>query len=135
MTWSTVLTPSTPVAAGVLLTARSTGRSLFLLRSDDGYWGTPGGHVERGETPYVAMLRELEEETGWAGQIEDLRFCKPTHRGYRLYFGSVEKEFTPVLNEEHTKYVWASLWGRKRTLPEPLHPGLKDELLIVYAIW
>lgn len=121
------LFPTAPSAAGVLLTARSTGRSLFLLRSGDGYWGTPGGHVERGETPYAAMLRELEEETGWAGQIEDLRFCKPTHRGYRLYFGSVEKEFTPVLNVEHTKYVWAERGKR----PKPLHPGLGELLLVV----
>lgn len=126
MTWSSVITSSHPTAAGILLTARSTGRSLFLLRADDGYWGTPGGHVERGETPYMAMLRELDEETGWLGDIEQLRFCKPTHRGYRLYFGTVAREFTPVLNEEHTRHVWAG-----HPWPKPLHPGLGEPLCVV----
>lgn len=118
MPWSTVLTPSTPVAAGVLLTARSTGRSLFLLRSDDGYWGTPGGHVERGETPYTAMLRELEEETGRVVIDRELR--TPVRVGsYLLFFATVPREFAPTLNEEHVDWRWATL----ARAPQPLHPG------------
>lgn len=113
------LFPSAPSAAGVLLTARSTGRSLFLLRSDDGYWGTPGGHVERGETPYVAMLRELEEETGRV--VIDREWVRAPMRvgGYALFFATVPREFTPVLNEEHVDWRWAPL----ASPPQPLHPG------------
>lgn len=119
MTWSTVLTPSTPVAAGVLLTARSTGRSLFLLRSDDGYWGTPGGHVERGETPYVAMLRELEEETGRVVVDREQLRVPVRVGGYVLFFATVPREFAPTLNEEHVDWCWALL----ASPPQPLHPG------------
>ncbi|GMV18607.1 MAG: hypothetical protein AMXMBFR56_68310 [Polyangiaceae bacterium] len=113
------LFPSAPSAAGVLLTARSTGRSLFLLRSDDGYWGTPGGHVERGETPYVAMLRELEEETGRV-VIDRESLRAPVRVGsYLLFFATVPREFAPTLNEEHVDWRWASL----ASPPQPLHPG------------
>ena len=34
------------------------------LVSDGKYWGFPKGHVEPGETPEAAALREISEETG-----------------------------------------------------------------------
>ena len=37
-----------------------------------GYWGLPGGFVERDEDPLVAVLRELEEETNLVGTKPEL---------------------------------------------------------------
>lgn len=51
--------------AGALLTRQ--GKLLLERRPDDarvyaGVWDFPGGHVEHGETPELALLREMEEE-------------------------------------------------------------------------
>jgi 8-oxo-dGTP pyrophosphatase MutT (NUDIX family) len=40
----------------------------ICLVSDAKYWGFPKGHVEPGETPEAAALREASEETGIALQ-------------------------------------------------------------------
>ena len=37
-----------------------------------GCWGLPGGFVERDEDPLLAVLRELEEETGLIGENPEL---------------------------------------------------------------
>lgn len=59
-----------PSVAGVLLRARDTGRLLMIQRALSegdkaaGKWEMPGGHLEDGETPLEAAVREFEEETG-----------------------------------------------------------------------
>jgi 8-oxo-dGTP pyrophosphatase MutT (NUDIX family) len=48
------------------------GKFLCQLRDDvpniryPGHWALFGGHLEPGETPEVALLRELVEEISWA---------------------------------------------------------------------
>ena len=37
---------------------------VLLLRDSYQHWGLPKGHLEAGETPACAALREVEEETG-----------------------------------------------------------------------
>lgn len=54
------------VAAAVIV--RPDGSILLGQRAGDtfysGYWEFPGGKVEPGETPYQALVRELDEELG-----------------------------------------------------------------------
>lgn len=40
------------------------GRLLLVQQAETGYWSTPGGAVELGETPADAAVREAWEETG-----------------------------------------------------------------------
>jgi ADP-ribose pyrophosphatase YjhB (NUDIX family) len=48
--------------------------ALLLVRraphlGEGGKWGLPGGFLERDETLVQGVLRELREETGWAGEV------------------------------------------------------------------
>lgn len=52
-------------SAGGVVFRVAEGRPLFLLIRDSyGHWGFPKGHLERGERPDTAALREVMEETG-----------------------------------------------------------------------
>jgi 8-oxo-dGTP diphosphatase len=45
---------------------------LSVVEVDVGAWTLPGGGVEFGEHPDAAVIRELEEETGLLGEIDEL---------------------------------------------------------------
>jgi 8-oxo-dGTP diphosphatase len=45
---------------------------LSALEVEVGAWTLPGGGIEFGEHPDAAVLRELEEETGLIGEIEEI---------------------------------------------------------------
>ena len=57
------------IAVGLLVAP--DGRLLLQLRDDrpdiasGGLWGFFGGHIEPGERPQDAFLREMEEELSW----------------------------------------------------------------------
>ncbi len=49
------------VASGILV---ENGKALLVFHEKLGVWLYPGGHVEEGETPSEAVVREFREETG-----------------------------------------------------------------------
>ena len=52
-------------SAGGVVYRLADGRPLFLLIRDSYHnWGFPKGHLESGEAPDAAALREVREETG-----------------------------------------------------------------------
>jgi 8-oxo-dGTP pyrophosphatase MutT (NUDIX family) len=54
-------------AGGVVYRWQDGRPHILLIRDAYGHWGLPKGHLEKGETPEVAALREVEEETGLGG--------------------------------------------------------------------
>lgn len=50
------------VAVGLL--TDDNDKVLMGKRNDTDKWTVPAGHIEKGECPFLGMIRELKEETG-----------------------------------------------------------------------
>lgn len=116
----------TNISAGVFFYAEDTNRFLFLLRTDDknpSSWGLPGGKIEKDESLFEGVERECMEEVGFfptgAKLIPIQKFVNNTFT-YHTFFCVLQKEFIPILNEEHVGYCWVE----SGKYPKPLHPGL-----------
>lgn len=76
---------SQEASAGVVLTRGSGGaREVLLVRRADGAMALPKGHIEDGELPIAAALRELLEETGAGLDASRLSFLGIRPVGYVL---------------------------------------------------
>ena len=98
------------------------GSKLLLSRRAntgwmDGHLCPPGGHIEAGETPVVAMIREIEEELGVSVKPEDLEFAcvavRNTPGGETVAFEFVIRDkayaFTNAEPEKCSELVWVDL--------------------------
>ena len=51
-------------AGGVVVRKEGDSIKVLLIKDSYGHWTWPKGHIEEGETPQEAALREVAEETG-----------------------------------------------------------------------
>jgi len=108
----------------VLIAQRPEGKSMA------GLWEFPGGKVEAGETPELALMRELEEELGietWESCLAPLTFASHTYDDFHLLmalFACRKWKGTP-----HGKEGQSLKWVRVNELKNyPMPPA--DEPLI-----
>lgn len=120
------------ICSGAFFYTLDTNRFLFLHRAGgkkSNLWGLVGGGNEAGETPWEGLQREISEEIGF---IPDIKKTLPlesfvsadTKFHFHTYLCIIEKEFIPILNNEHNGYAWCSF----RMWPKPLHHGLRNTL-------
>ena len=70
---SAVLPPVEEITCAFVLAVDRFGRVLLAYVDRPGRgWDIPGGHLEPGETPQAAAIRELREETGFVLTEQDL---------------------------------------------------------------
>jgi 8-oxo-dGTP pyrophosphatase MutT (NUDIX family) len=114
------MTPRRLSAGVVVVRDTDDGARLLLLRAYRN-WDFPKGHVEAGEEPFAAALRETLEETG----IDDLEFvwghdyvetevyARDKIARYYVARTRVERVALPVNpalgRPEHHEYRWADL--------------------------
>jgi len=136
---------TTSVALAML---QRDGRWLLQLRDDidtiiyPGHWGLFGGHLEAGETPEQAVLRELEEEIGWrpetalslwfshdsGSRIAHVFRGELTDPIERLHLKEGQDLTLASMEELSSGHVWSDQCGETR----PIAPGLQvviDRLL------
>lgn len=115
----------------VLLAQRPEGKSLA------GLWEFPGGKVELGETPEVALIRELHEELGidtWASCLAPLTFASHSYPDFHLLMPlfACRKWQGIVQGREGQKLAWVKPTAlREYPMPPadlPLIPILRDWL-------
>jgi 8-oxo-dGTP diphosphatase len=116
----------------------NNGKSLAIKRArgtEIGAWETPGGRVDPGERAEDALIREIEEETGfkvsitkflgWGQGIGCLHEKgNPTHR-FILYFLCEIVSGEPKIDEnEASEYRWVTNDEFRRL--DPLSKPMKD---------
>ena len=121
--------PEREVSAGGLVFRRDDAGVVRFLLIRDSYdnWGFPKGHLEEGESPAEAAMRETAEETG----LRDLRLHGPIRvidwhfrfRGRYIHkfchfflFESPSGEPVPQRDEGITAYRWCTLDEALRAL-------------------
>lgn len=122
----------------VYLIPRRNNEVLLSLRQNtgwmDGYYSLVAGHVDGGETPEEATIRETKEEAGATVRSEDLKFVHVMHRlkdnpddEYIDMFFECEKWDGELYNAEPEKCAGLD-WFPIDNLPDNILPYVKDVL-------
>jgi 8-oxo-dGTP pyrophosphatase MutT (NUDIX family) len=102
----------------------SDGNLLMIRRVGDkeGVWEFPAGHIDGGELPEVAAVREVGEETGLNIVLMPWKIDLPTKAGKAAQFlgfvadGEVKPE-PDLAEDEHDRHVWIKAEDLKRVKP------------------
>lgn len=127
-----------PAATVSYVIFEKEGKILLAKRQNtgwrDGYYQMPAGHIETGELPSEAAIREMHEEVGVVIAKEDLKFV---HIGFRTkqdetgdrvdYYFLVTRWEGEVVNNEPQKCS-ELLWVTLDALPENTVPNARHVL-------
>ncbi|MDF1677326.1 MAG: 8-oxo-dGTP diphosphatase MutT [Legionellaceae bacterium] len=104
------------VDVSVAIITDTSKRFLVTRRAFDishgGFWEMPGGKVEPNETPYDALVREIQEEVGLQVQsaelIGQIKHTYPDKKVRLHVFQVLQYEGTASCNDGQLALQWAS---------------------------
>lgn len=112
---------NSPVEVSLAILYRR-GQFLMQLRDNvpgivyPGYWGFFGGHIEPGETPEVAVKREVLEEIGY--EISEFYHFNSYHESH-----VIRHVFSAPLNADLDELVLGEGWDMGLLTPEQIKRG------------
>ncbi|NMA96167.1 MAG: NUDIX domain-containing protein [Clostridiales bacterium] len=96
---------------------------LVRSRGDNGFWGFPKGHTEKGETEEETCIREVLEETGINISLKegfrDILNYMPSEdvdKDLILFLGEAKEQDVLIQEEELSDYRWCNLEDGMRLL-------------------
>lgn len=131
-----ILTPLTQVQA---VTFNSEGK-IVLYKHIDGYYGFPGGKIERGESPEETLVREIREEInaevinfGIFAFVKSYKKTSPEKVTYNLrYWAIVNIDREEIINDPAGKALERIIVDAKNA-PKILNWGKAGEILVKEA--
>lgn len=126
------------VIPAVFLIAKKVNKILLLERSNtgwnDGMFTLPSGHVEKGESPKSAIIRETFEEVGIVVRPQALklkcvlfRYISKSEERVDFVFETKEWDNTPKNKEP--KKASQVLWVDKKNLPDNTIGFIKEVII------
>jgi 8-oxo-dGTP pyrophosphatase MutT (NUDIX family) len=118
------------VGAGSIMYAKSTNRFLINYRSEyvnePHTYGTIGGKIDDDESPKDAVIREVNEESGYSGEVKLIPLFVFENNAktfkYYNYLAIIDEEFDPILDWESEGFEWVTFEELLQITPK--HPGL-----------
>ena len=104
-------------SAGFILFRKTPGGPVFLLLNYGQHWDYPKGHLEKNESPWLAALRELKEETSIRQVTRIPNFQQKIHYSFIspknglvsktvTYFLGKTRQENVIISDEHIGYAW-----------------------------
>ncbi|MBI2041964.1 MAG: NUDIX domain-containing protein [Candidatus Nealsonbacteria bacterium] len=110
--------PTEKSAGAVVFRKEKDTIKYLLLHYELGHWDLPKGHIEKGEKPEEAAVREVREETG----IKDIEFIPGFKETIKYFYKRDDKSFLKTvvfflartktkkvkISYEHQGFKWLS---------------------------
>jgi predicted NUDIX family NTP pyrophosphohydrolase len=92
----------------------------FWARRDEGAWSIPKGEFLDDEDPFLAAVREFEEETGWSTDQLGIELEPVKQKGGKKIFAwAVRGDYDPAtLRSNNFTMEWPPKSGRQQEFPE-----------------
>jgi 8-oxo-dGTP pyrophosphatase MutT (NUDIX family) len=105
-------------------------RILFCHRTDYDLWNLPGGALEKGESPWQGVIREVKEETGLDVKIDRLSGIYFTAKLNQIAFSFICRIIGGKLtiNDESDKFQCFSFNRIPRNVPQRHIKRIRDAI-------